>query len=849
MKDLFGDSLDNQNVSDLIAEFDEWINSSPGKDSLKCAENMIKLLPSNLSTVGLLGKNLYDHSREVFSRWLKQLASRWQNMEESLNLANESYNNPEISEQEKNQSLKLMNVWSGNKKRYMNRFVVDTLSRGAVIPTYSFPVHSVHLEIIQSRDEYNNQDDRLQMERSATLAIGEYAPDSEVVAGGRIWISKGIVKRGSFGNDRPWVEEGKYRVCSKCQHPEIVQDQQEFSDSCQQCGEMFGQSPRYYTEPLGFLTSYEGRTGRDPGNSRLRSKPVEEARLVTRSAPSDFNPTDLAQVTSYFAPAIAPEGEISGKMFVVNKGPNGTGYLRCKKCEFSAPAPYNCYGKNEVQIKHGNPRTGDKCPVEMLSFPQDLAHLFETDIRILQINEQIPTSSELQSEEEFKQQHAMFLRTLAESMRIAAAELLGTDPRDLRASTESPNNIPHVILSDAVPGGAGYCRRLIDEYGFTAKELFLKAQTILDCPNSECRTSCSRCLREYSNQQHWDLLNRELVLKWLNQVIEFSKPRPKYVPASAIPVSSTAVHLLREKLISAKEISVCSGKFWGAENREEALISARYIRDALEHNNSHLTFVTSNKIIPVSETGLDREIAKMFERLEEEKLIKFAVLDKSILKNAPRLCIIGDKVEEFFGNTFSAPSLDGLFSGIEFRWTGNLTQSWIGQNRDKFVQQPSVLSLAMAKLKSWHFSQGQKRNVPELFSIFASRPISVRIEDPWIGSREGGRKAFGELLNSLLVNDSKITDTHIVLRTNGYDTDSEKIQLNGLKQQATNSGVHGKIYFEKRNSRNKHFHDRKILIQTDDDGNKIIARYDVTAGVDNLMNRNKECSVFQEILS
>ena len=351
----------------------------------------------------------------------------------------------------------------------MNRFVVDTLSRGAVIPTYSFPVHSVHLEIIQSRDEISNHDDKLQMERSATLAIGEYAPDSEIVAGGRIWTSKGIMKSGMFGNDRPWVEEGKYRVCPKCQHPEIIQNQQEFNGSCQQCGEMFGQPARYYIEPLGFLTSYEDRTGGDPGSSRLRSKPVEEARLVTRAAQNDFNPTDLAQVTSFFAPAIAPEGEISGKMFVVNKGPNGTGYLRCKKCEFASPAPYNCYGKNEVQIKHNNPRTGDNCPVDLLSYPQDLAHLFETDIRILQINKQIPTNQELETEDAIKQHHAMFLRTLAESIRIAEAELLGTDPRDLRASTESPNNIPQVILSDAVPGGAGYCRRLIDEYGFTCK--------------------------------------------------------------------------------------------------------------------------------------------------------------------------------------------------------------------------------------------------------------------------------------------------------------------------------------------------------------------------------------------
>ena len=357
------------------------------------------------------------------------------------------------------------------------------------------------------------------------------------------------------------------------------------------------------------------------------------------------------------------------------------------------------------------------------------------------------------------------------------------------------------------------------------------------------------CLREYSNQQNWDLLNRELVQNWLNQVIEFSTSRPKHTPASAIPISNTAIHSLREKLASAKEIVIFSNKFWGAEEREEALISARYLRDALEHNNSRLIFVTSSKIIPVSETGLDREIGKMIEKLEEDQLITYAKIPEANLKIAPRLCIIGEIVEEYYGNTTNEPSLNGLLSEVEFRWIGQYNESWIGQNRKKFIQQAAVLSTAMSKLKSWHFSQGDKRNIPELFSIFASRPISVRVEDPWVGAREGGRRAFGNLLNSLLANDSKITNTYIALRTSGFDTDPEKVQLEGLEQQAANSEVQGEIKFERRNTKGKHFHDRKIIIKTVDEGNEIIARYDVTAGIDNLMNRNKECSVFQEILN
>ena len=101
----------------------------------------------------------------------------------------------------------------------------------------------------------------------------------------------------------------------------------------------------------------------------------------------------------------------------------------------------------------------------------DLAHVFETDLRGIRIDQPVPDFSDRPTETERRAARDGFLRTLAEALRLAAADTLETNPRDLRATVELLGAAPLVILSDSVPGGAGYCRRLLDDSRFSARVL------------------------------------------------------------------------------------------------------------------------------------------------------------------------------------------------------------------------------------------------------------------------------------------------------------------------------------------------------------------------------------------
>ena len=848
---VLGETLSADDEKAIKADVETWLASKNGKNSIEIAERMVNLVPSNLSTIGFRGDELAHHFINIFFGWLGDIAIRWRDMngayEEALNALQDS----NISENEKRKLTGRMLGRQADKTRYLDRFLVDTLSRGAVIPTYSFPVHSVRLEIIDARGS-GDQSNALQLDRDAALAIGEYAPGSEVVAGGRIWTSQGIVRRGLIAGTESWISKSWHRVCEHCSHPEIHQDVEDFQNECPQCGLQSTSLKRRFIEPVGFLTSYTDRNGRDPGSSRLRSKPVDEARLLTKASPSDYSQSDLKYVSSFYAPAIARDGGVSGRMLVLNRGPNGAGYFWCPRCEYSEPAPVEAaYGNLKKPCKHMDPRTGDHCPVEDLSHPIDLAHQFETDIRSVLIDRPIPDFPNALERDRSKSQ-ASFLRTLAEAVRLAATELLETDPRDIRASTEVMNGRPILVLSDAVAGGAGYCHRLLAEPRFSAKNLFGRAYVILNCSRgARCENSCSSCLNDYSNQQHWDTFNRHLCLEWLEKIISSTSPRPAHAPKEVVPAPVTDPHALGTILSGGKLICVAGHSLWGATDRSEALTSARAIRDFLELDPERHAVILLSEVFDantVTKTGIDREIADTLLFLEKDKQLRFGTLSTEQISIAPRLSVLlGENVHEFYSPTNDGPLLNGALSEVTHQDSRAAPESWLGQSEAQVREIPSPFSEAFSNLKAFRYSPGEKRNIAEIFQAMRERKVKVIIEDPWCGVRPQNRKKLADFVGTLERSGISMDDLTIVWNPYADDFETPQAQTRDLEKQLALANVKATPYFESRDKRTGHFHDRAVLMETIDEGEYISGRWDITSGIDNLMSFHKECKVFLEL--
>ncbi len=504
IKDLLGKRLAASDACVFMDTFDEWLASLDGAKARGQAHRLISTLPEKSRPIGLQDDELVTYTHYVLNRFVRDIASRWELLQERMIEAREA------------EHYMVAAAMQRQQKNLLNQFLVNALSRSAVIPTYSFPVHTCRIEIIREKGQrptpFGNLDADLQLDRSAGLAISEYAPEAEIVAGGRIWTSRGIVRY-----PKDFMPTRSYRICDSCGHVTITEDSQTLKGQCSQCAALWVNSrrARRFIEPKGFLTSWEERRGRDPGSTRMRQRTADEARLVTRAPDHQYKDTDLAGVRSFYAPAFPMDGneDLRGRLLIVNRGPRGGGYIRCTKCEYAVPATQDAvYGKY-VEDKHVNPRTGANCLVKKMQRPVDLGCIFETDVRAFAFAKPIPKFDEDENDEREADEES-FLRTLAEALRLAAVQLLQVDSRDLAATFQRKGHRPVAILYDSVPGGAGYSRRIGNGETLSTKNFVSKAVNVLTC-HADCASSCIRCLNDYGNQAYWDKFDRHKVLDWL----------------------------------------------------------------------------------------------------------------------------------------------------------------------------------------------------------------------------------------------------------------------------------------------------------------------------------------------
>lgn len=842
LRDVLGERLDGAAHKSLSEDFTIWLQTEEGKQSLEMAQAMAIGLTGG---VALHGAELIKHVKdEALLRWLDDVCGRWQMIDDRAQRSEEEAASAETEDEKQKANGRVYRA-GREKQLFLDRLLTESLSRLGVIPTYSFPVSSLSLEVVRDRGHGRGSDD-IELARDASLAISEFAPGAETIAAGRVWTSTGISRRSSHSANDVWMDEGRLQICRYCRNVERLPKEGETLPACPSC-EGSLEPPRRFVEPVGFLTSYKDRAGGEPGSSRLRPRAVDEARLLTQAPSSLMRATDVRDVNTFFASAIGNADCPEGQMIVVNRGPNGTGYMRCPRCEHAEPAPKSYFGFSPLATKHHDPRTGEQCPVQELKGSTDLAHTYSTDIRLIRIAVPIDPPKSAVDERVWQED---VLRGAAEAIRLAAADMLGTDPRDLRATFElAPAGGFDIVLADATPGGAGYARRLVEESRFSARLLLLEAINKLDCEKT-CQTTCVHCLNDYSNQIWWDRMDRHLSRTWLEKIVVRSVARPKHVPENAVPCMAPMGMALGPLLKGHKHVVATGPSVWGAEVPETSLGSARALRDWLEDDRDRRLWLVVPEHDESSPTGIDRQIAEMLKPLEGAGRLVFVSMEQSQLQGSPRLTMFGGMMnEELFDDQPAQSLMSGLGNGICFRRHGvdDLKNLWIAKYVQEVSKAPSskLFERLLDRLVVHRFQAGKPRDIATVFQEIGGQTVSLTIQDPWLGAQHRNREKLGEFLRALRQAGVSITSLKLTWNPrNG--TDSHQVQNEGLR---CLSGPHvsGEISLRPwEPGRGQHFHDRIVHIQSEAGG--VGWRVDVTSGIDNLMSHQKECNLFIEKL-
>ncbi len=828
LRDLFGIDNGENSLQDFTDDLHHWLETE-GKEWVREAEQLALKLPGNLkNSIALSGPVLERKFIESVMILADEVWERWR-----------VYTNKR-DEFAAEKNFKMADFWGRLRERYIKQFLVNQLSLHGMIPTYSFPVNSLTLEVSR---EFGRQPQfgaaEVSLNRDAAVGISEYAPGGEVVANGRIWTSAGLAYY-----PRDFMPTRYYLVCQECHHVVVGEDKESLAGNCPFCGNLLKGLRRSFLEPRGFVTAYKDRRGKDPSQNRLRKQYADEARLISLARDDRFVTSDHPAVSKALLPSHSSDDhEPVGTLFIVNRGPHGMGYHRCPLCNYMQAAR----SLKSIKEKHSDLLSGKLCRNEKLSSPVDLAHIFNTDVCLFRIHRQLPLPEENgisipAGQREFWE---AFARTLDEALRLAAIKILDLQSGDIRATHKLSDRYLTVILYDAIAGGAGYATRLFRETNVS--DLLQAAMDRLDCPNN-CSSGCRICLCDYSNQLYWDVFNRLPVLAWLQSFVGEQTNHP-VIARGGIQWEKPSLEGLRKKLIGAAEINIFAKSLLSSETTSESH-SLQMLLDLLVHGCQIRIFLVE-RLTEAKKRGYQERIIFNLLRpyIEQGKLTLLQLPENIDLAGLPR--IFASLVAQ--GNLwFTDYPLPGVFDSILPEPVYELSGTADGQPGMSAVvaaaNSYSVKKLYPEKqrMKRWELRTGIRRNHQEYFANIKDSHISeLVIKDPYCGAGERQIDCLGTFVAEIsslanTIERIRIQCKELNFRDKTYLPPAEirrKIQGKIEDRLGTPPEIKVDIVSFKYG---RNFHDRSVIFScVDEEGIEIKYIYDLSGGIDYLMDESK----------
>lgn len=349
-----------------------------------------------------------------------------------------------------------------------SRDLLGYLGNRNILPKYGFPV-----DVVDLRTAHSGQATHLDLSRDLSMAIHEYAPGAQIVAGGKLWTSGGVYRL-------PGKElvSGWYALCRAC--GAFRRSMQQLDAVCDACGQPW--TPRRWMVPeFGFMSDRQpGKVGQRPpqrmwsGGSYVvdRGTVMHEATLRSSSG------------------AVRVEAASRARLMAVSEGAGASGFFICQWCGRGltrATTP-------RLPKIHDHLWAKKECSGSFVH--TSLAHEFQTDVAVL---------AGLVSPRAARGDALSLLYGLLEG----AAEALEIARDDIDGTLDFGADGTHVVIFDTVPGGAGHAVRIAQ----SLTDVIRSATRRLTACECGPETSCYACLRTYRNQSVHEQLSRGAALE------------------------------------------------------------------------------------------------------------------------------------------------------------------------------------------------------------------------------------------------------------------------------------------------------------------------------------------------
>jgi ATP-dependent helicase YprA (DUF1998 family) len=372
----------------------------------------------------------------------------------------------------------LVNQYGKTINTLTRRPLLGFLANRNILPKYGFPVDTVELRTAYSESQTGRM---LELSRDLSVAIYEYAPGSEVIAGGEVWRSGGVYRlpeRDLLGRH--------FRVCEQCE--QFWESDADPGPECPACHMLSKRASQQYVVPeFGFVAERKTRKAGTKPPDRAWNGATHVLSLAEHPTTQLWATSAGGRVRTRFGPR--------GRLIAVSQGRLRRGFWICDWCGAGSSVD-----GTKTSSSHEHLLRGGDCRGTLR--PRVLAHPYETDLLELSFDGLAAAP----------QTSVAGWRSLMYALLEGAAEELEIARDDIDGALYRGSGRPGIVVFDGVPGGAGNALQIAEHLG----RVFAGARRrVAEC-DCGAETSCYGCLRNFRNQRHHEDLTRGTALVLLD---------------------------------------------------------------------------------------------------------------------------------------------------------------------------------------------------------------------------------------------------------------------------------------------------------------------------------------------
>jgi len=392
-----------------------------------------------------------------------------------------------------------------NSTTHIQLELSQRMASAGLLPMYGFPTRVRALYSSKPNSIKNDEDCKVS-DRALDVAIGNFAPGSEVLKDKSVHVCHGFAAWDFKGPEvkpiEPLINPKYVNKCSQCGLTKLVMNL-ETTEDCNICGTGVKTKTYKMLEPLGFRTTF---TTRDYDNQAERGILSQEPILDFINANYKGEKIEGIWIKSLPQQDVIIVNDNNGKLFDLKKS---SGTIIVDDPSIYSPSAvdttYVLKKRLDIQSDHaaiGCIKVTDIC---LLNFESEYLN---KKTKVLDIKELPAAKAANRSFAE------LFLKTAATELDIGIGELqVGFQ---VKRSEDNSSTVEQIFLSDSLENGAGYSNEIASKamiekiLGKIILDTRYKFQKINH--SGDCDSSCPDCLRSYENRRNHGYLDWRLAL-------------------------------------------------------------------------------------------------------------------------------------------------------------------------------------------------------------------------------------------------------------------------------------------------------------------------------------------------